>query len=176
MMEPKLTAGAWLLAIAVLAGPDGARHATTAQTTPAKASYNACRMLTSPEINALTETDVLMAEVVEAAPARSICQWEDSAGLVFKLTVYWSGGKQGWETWRAAQGMGGAILSKAEGVRTDSIIEPGVVPGLGDAAYFSKLLPSLLLKDDTLVEMELSLVPHPEKKFRKLATTLLSRM
>ena len=51
-----------------------------------------------------------------------------------------------------------------------------VVSGLGDAAYFSKLLLSLLLKDDTLVGMELSLVPRPEKKFRKLATTLLSLM
>ena len=65
---------------------------------------------------------------------------------------------------------------RAAAARTESIIEQGVVSGLGDAAYFSKLLPSLLLKDDTLVGVELSLVPHPEKKFRKLATTLLSRM
>ena len=122
----------------------------------------------------MTEKKVLMANVEEAAPERSICQWEDSTGLVFKLTVYWTGGKQGWETWRAAQGMGGAVLSKEEGVHPDSIIHQGIVPGLGDAAYFSE--PSLLLKKDTLVELEMSLVPHPEKKFRRLATTLLSRL
>jgi hypothetical protein len=117
-----------------------------------------------------------MANVVEAAPERSVCHWEDAAGIAFKITVYWTGGKQGWETWRAAQGMSGAMLNQAEGVHPDSIIKQGVVPGLGDAAYFSELLPSLLLKHDTLVEMEMSLVPHPETKFRPLATTLLSRM
>jgi hypothetical protein len=37
-------------------------------------------------------------------------------------------------------------------------------------------LPSLLLKHDTLVELEMSLIPNPETKFRTLASTLLSRM
>ena len=82
----------------------------------------------------------VLANVIEAAPERSVCHWEDSTGLVFKLTVYWTGGKQGWETWRTAQGIGGKTLSQAEGVHPDSIIKQGVVPGLGDAAYFSELL------------------------------------
>lgn len=38
-----------------------------------------------------------IAEAVDMKRKRSVCQWEDSAGLVFKLTVYWTGGKQGWE-------------------------------------------------------------------------------
>ena len=139
-------------------------------------AYNACRLLTSPEIDALTGTDVLMASVEEAAPERSICLWEDSKGLVFKLTVYWTGGRQHWETWRTAQGLGAAVLRDAEGVAPDSVVRQGLVPGLGDAAYFSELLPSLLLKGDVLAEMEMSLVPHPERKFRQLAVALLSRM
>jgi hypothetical protein len=168
--------GLCLLAMAgVACGEVGSRPAS-AQADPAKNGYNACRLLKSEELNALTETKVLMASVEEAAPERSVCQWEDSSGLVFKLTVYWKGGKQGWETWRAAHGLGGAMLTKEEGVHPDSVIKQGVVPGLGDAAYFSELLPSLLLKHDTLVEMEMSLVPHPERKFRGLATTLLSRL
>jgi hypothetical protein len=175
-MTWKLTAGLRLLAIAAVACGDGTRRPAEAQAAPAKNGYNACRLLKQPEIEALIEKPVLMADVVEAAPERSVCHWEDAAGIVFKITVYWTGGRQGWETWRTAQGTGGAVLSQAEGVHPDSIIKQGVVPGLGDAAYFSELLPSLLLKHDTLIEMEMSLVPHPETKFRKLATTLLSRM
>jgi hypothetical protein len=175
-MTWKLSAGLGVLAIATTVCGYGIRHPAEAQAAPAKTGYNACRLLKPDEIQALTEKQVLMADVVEAAPERSVCQWEDSAGLVFKLTVYWTGGKQGWETWRTAQGMGGAVLSQAEGVHPDSIIKQGLVPGLGDAAYFSELLPSLLLKHDTLIELEMSLVPHPATKFRKLATTLLSRM
>ena len=175
-MRTNRTTGLCLVALALVASAEGTQRLVEAQAAPAKNGYNACRLLTPPEIKALTEKDVLLANVIEAAPERSVCHWEDSAGLVFKLTVYWTGGKQGWETWRAAQGMGGKMLSQAEGVHPDSIIKQGVVPGLGDAAYFSELLPSLLLKHDTLVELEMSLVPHPAAKFRKLATTLLSRL
>jgi hypothetical protein len=159
-MRSNRTTGLWLAALAFGASAEGAHRLVEAQATPAKNGYNACRLLTPPEIKALTEKDVLLANVIEAEPERSVCHWEDSTGLVFKLTVYWTGGKQGWETWRAAQGMGGKVLSQAEGVHSDSIIQQGIVPGLGDAAYFSELLPSLLLKHDTLVELEMSLVPH----------------
>jgi hypothetical protein len=175
-MSSRSRVGLCLVAIAaVTCGASGSRPAH-AQADPAKNGYNACRLLKPEELDALTETKVLLASVEEAAPERSVCQWEDSAGLVFKLTVYWTGGKRQWETSRAARGMGGAILSKEEGVHPDSIINQGEVPGLGDAAFFSELMPSLLLKRDTLVEMEMSLVPHPARKFRRLATTLLSRL
>jgi hypothetical protein len=175
-MKHKLIPGLWLLATATMACGDGARQPAKAEAAAGKNGYNACRLLQPPEIEALTEKQVLMANVVEAAPERSVCHWEDASGIVFKITVYWTGGKQGWDTWRAAQGMSGAMLNQAEGVHPDSIIKQGVVPGLGDAAYFSELLPSLLLKHDTLVEMEMSLIPHPETKFRTLATLLLPRM
>jgi hypothetical protein len=165
-----------LVTIALASCGEGSSRPANAQADPAKNGYNACRLLKSEELDALTEKKVLLASVEEASPERSVCQWEDSSGLVFKLTVYWTGGKQGWQTWRTAHGQGGASLSKEEGIHPDSIIKQGIVPGLGDAAYFSELLPSLLLKDDTLAEMEMSLVPHPEKKFRQLATTLLSRL
>jgi hypothetical protein len=174
-MKPPAQAALWLVVIAIATIVEAARPAE-AQAPSGKDPYNACRLLTPPELDALTEKKIVMAEVVEAARERSICQWEDAAGLAFKLTVYWTGGKQGWATWRTAQGMGGATLERAEGVHPDSVIGQGVVPGVGDAAYFSPLLPSLVLKDDTLIEMELSLIPRPEKKFRKLATTLVSRL
>jgi hypothetical protein len=164
------------LTVIAVAGAEAGGRSLRAQADPAKNGYNACRLLKQDELNVLTEKKVLLASVEEASPERSVCIWEDSAGPVFKLTVYWTGGRQGWETWRASQKMGGAAISKAEGVHPDSVIKQGAVPGLGDAAYFSELLPSLLLKKDTLFEMEMSLVPHPERKFRGLATALLSRI
>lgn len=165
-----------VLAIAALTCGESANRPAHAQADPAKHGYNACRLLKPEELDALTEKKVLLASVEEAAPERSVCQWEDSSGIVFKLTVYWTGGKRQWETSRTARKMGGAMLSKEEGVHPDSIINQGEVPGLGDGAFFSELMPSMLLKRDTLVEMELSLVPHPDKKFRGLAATLLSRL
>ena len=152
--------GLCLLAIAAAACSEAGSRPASAQADPAKNGYNACRLLKQEELNALTEKKVLLASVEEAAPERSVCIWEDSAGPVFKMTVYWTGGKQGWETWR---------------IRSDSINQ-GLIAGIGDGAYFSELLPSLLLKNDTLVEMEMSLVPNPTRKFRGLAMALLSRL
>ena len=67
-------------------------------------------------------------------------------------------------------------MEKQEGVALDSIVKQGPVPGLGDGAYFSPLLPSLLLKGDTLVEIMMPTVKDPEAKFRPLANKLLGRM
>jgi hypothetical protein len=47
---------------------------------------------------------------------------------------------------------------------------------LGDAAYFSDLLPSLVLKGDVLLELNMALLEDPESKFRPLAEKLLARI
>jgi len=47
--------------------------------------------------------------------------------------------------------------------------------GLGDDAYFSELLPSLVLKGDVLFELKLVLVPDAGAKFRGLATRLIAK-
>jgi len=92
-----------------------------------------------------------MADQSEAGDTFSTCDWEDAAGVcAFGLTVYWSGGKEQWETWRLAQGLGDAALKSAEGVAASAVVKQGLVPGIGDAAYFSPVLPSLVLKGDTL--------------------------
>jgi len=137
---------------------------------------NACRLLTPEEIKAL-EPSIALANVVAEEPTYSECSWEDKDGIaLLGLKVYWSGGRQNWETWRMAQGMGQRIMEKEEGVGLDSIVKQGLVPGLGDGAYFSPLLPSLLLKGDVLVEIMMPTVKNPEAKFRPLATSLLGRI
>jgi len=122
------------------------------------------------------EHKVTMADQSEAGDNFSTCDWEDETGqFVFGLTAYWSGGKQQWQTWRTAQGLGDALLKQAEGVSGSGVVEQGLVPGLGDAAYFNEVLPSLVLKGDTLFELKLALVPKAKGKFRDLAGRLLAK-
>ena len=59
-------------------------------------------------------------------------------------------------------------MADAEGVGIDSLAKAGVVKagpvaGLGDAAYFSDLLPSQVLKGDILVELTMSCSRTPRR-------------
>lgn len=138
---------------------------------------NACHLLTHEEVSALVEEKIVMADQSEAGETWSTCQWEDENGTpLFLITVYWANGRQEWETWRIAQGLGSEAIEQAEGVSPDDVVKQGPVAGIGDAAYFSELLPSLVLKDDILFEMNLFFVPQAEAKFAALARLLLQRI
>ena len=139
-------------------------------------SRNGCRLLTADELKAI-EPSVVLGNVVAEEPTYSECIWEDKDGIaLIGLKVYWEGGREQWEIWRQAQGLGEQIFQQEEGVGLHSIVKQGLVPGLGDSAYFSPLLPSLLLKGDVLVEIDMPTVENPEAKLRPLATKLLSRI
>ncbi len=160
-----------------------APDSTAAGAAPSRASAkaaqdrNACHLLTHAEVSALVERKVTMADQTEASDTFSSCDWEDESGtFAFGLTVYWSGGKEQWQTWRLAQGLGDAALKRAEGVESGAVVKQGLVPGIGDAAFFSPVLPSLVLKGDTLLEIKFSLAPKAETKFAGLAATLLAKV
>jgi hypothetical protein len=92
-----------------------------------------------------------------------------------------SGGKNQWNASTAALNAGDKMLAGSEGVGVDSLAKAGVVKagpaqGLGDAAYFSDLLPSLVLKGDVLLELNMALVKDPERTFRPLVEKLLARI
>ncbi len=158
--------------------PEAAAPGAAAQSAQAKAAAdrNACHLLTHAEVSEIAGRKVTMADQSEAGDTFSTCDWEDEAGVsAFSLTVYWSGGKEQWDTWRLAQGLGEAALKSAEGVAASAVVKQGLVPGVGDAAYFSPLLPSLVLKDDTLFEIKFSLAPNADAKFTSLAAKLLEK-
>ena len=122
-----------LLVVAAIAGTllAGCRRGTPEATAPAagKASAkvatdrNACHLLTHEEVSALVERKVTMADQTEAGDTFSSCDWEDESGtFAFGLTVYWSGGKEQWETWRLAAGLGDAALKHAEGVEAGAVV------------------------------------------------------
>jgi hypothetical protein len=138
-------------------------------------------LLKPDEVKALLEPTIVLANVIEDGPERSICQYEDDDSPVFVLTVYWKGGKNQWNASTAALKAGDKMLAGSEGVGIDSLAKAGVVKagpvqGLGDAAYFSDLLPSLVLKGDVLLELNMALLKKPESKFRPLVEKLLARI
>jgi len=138
---------------------------------------NACHLLTHEEVSALVDEKIVLRDQTAAGETWSTCAWQGENDIdLFTLTVYWANGKQEWETWGAAQGLGNQLLEQAEGVSADDVVKEGTVAGIGDAAYFSELLPSLVLKGDVLFEMYLSLVPSAETKFASLARELLAKV
>ena len=147
----------------------------------AQAEHHVCRLLKPDEVKALLAPTIVLANVIEEGPVRSVCQYEDDHSPVFILTVYWKGGKDQWNASTAALKAGDKMLAGSEGVGVDSlakaaVVKAGPVKGLGDAAYFSDLLPSLVLKGDVLLELNMALLKDPESKFRPLVEKLLSRI
>ena len=137
---------------------------------------NACDLLTLAEVAAAVGSPVTAKET-NHEPGRSDCMWSSADSLIgMQLVAYWTGGKEGWEILGVSHGMAKDIIQQAEGVALDSIVKSGPVAGLGDKAFFSPLLPSLVLKDNVLLEFTLSPLDNPAAHFRPLATKALSRL
>jgi hypothetical protein len=140
------------------------------------ANRNACDLLTIEEVSAAAGEPVIAKEI-HRETGRSDCQWDGKDGLIRMSVVgYWTGGKEGWEILAGARGAAKAIIQKEEGVSLDSVVKSGPVPGLGDKAFFSDILPSLVLKDNVLLEIMMPLIPNPEARFRPLMTKALARL
>jgi hypothetical protein len=152
-----------------------------ATTASAQVEHHVCRLLKPDEVKALLGPTIVLANVIEEGPERSICQYEDAKSPVFILTVYWKGGKNQWAASTAALKAGDRMLAGSEGVGIDSlgkaeVVKAGPVQGLGDAAYFSELLPSLVLKGDVLLELNMAPMKAPGRTFRPLVEKLLARI
>ena len=152
-----------------------------ASTVGAQDEHHVCRLLKPDEVKLLLAPTIVLANIIEEGPVRSVCQYEDDRSPVFILTVYWKGGREQWNASMAALKAGDKMLAGSEGAGIDSLaktgaVKAGPVRGLGDAAYFSDLLPSLVLKGDVLLELNMALLKDPESKFRPLVEKLLARI
>jgi len=158
-------------------GTGAAANKDTSAPSPGEAAKdeNACHLLTHEEVSDLVGEKIVMSDQSDAGETWSTCEWQDENGVpLFMLTAYWADGKDQWDAWRAAQGLGNEIFEQSEGVRFDDVVEQGPVAGIGDGAYFSELLPSLVLKGDVLFEMNLFFVQSAETRFASLAQKLLA--
>jgi len=147
----------------------------------AQAERHVCRLLKPDEVKSLVGPDIVMANVLEEGDDRSVCQYETADAPALVLTIYWRGGRKQWDASMASLAMGDKMLAGSEGAGIDSLTKAGVikagpVQGLGDRAYFSDVLPSLVLKGDMLLEMNLALLKDAGARFRPLATLILGRI
>ncbi len=155
--------------------PAGAAGGSEAAATGA--SRNACELITADEMAGFA------GEPVEARPGRSgrgysKCEYWGTRNEVpyLSVTAYWTGGREAWETYRSATGMAVDVMKAAEGVELDSITKPGPVPGLGDAAVFSELVPAAVLRGDQFLELHVFYLPDAKRKFRPLVERMLARL
>ena len=137
---------------------------------------NACDLLTEAEVSAITGVPVKARET-NRETGRSDCGWFDADSLIrLGLVGYWVGGKESWDILGMSRGAAKDIIQQTEGVALDSVIKAGPVAGLGDKAFFSPILPSLVLKDNVLLEFTFPLLDNPELHFRPMVTKVLSRL
>lgn len=141
------------------------------------AARSACDLLPEQELETLIgkQVDVRPGKVSRSS---SKCAYFAAGQEIpyLELTVYWTGGKETWNTWGAAKSMAKSITKASEGVDLDSIVQPGPVAGLGDSAVYNSLMPSLVLADDVLLEMMVAHLPNARKNFRPLAQKILGRI
>ena len=143
----------------------------------AEASRDACELVTTAEM------EELVGEPVETRAGKrgrgySSCEYWGTRNKVpyLSVTAYWTGGRDAWETYRAGTGMAADIMKAAEGVELDSITKPGPVPGLGEAAVYSELIPAAVLRGDQFLEIHLFYLPDAKRKFRPLVQRMLGRL
>jgi hypothetical protein len=143
----------------------------------ASAPRDACALLSTAEVAAIA------GEPVAARPGRSGrtfsgCGWfgTQSGTPYLELTVYWTGGREQWQSWRAANQMAGSLMRANEGVELDSIVKPGPVAGLGDSAAYAELAPGVVLQGDVLLELTTFHLPDARRNFRPLAQKVLTRI
>lgn len=151
------------------AGQDGAAESPDAR--------SACELASEAEIGAIAG-EAVSAKPGKGGPGYSSCEYWGavSKAPVLGVTAWFRGGREAFEIYRSGMGMAADMIWSAEGVELDSIVQPGPVPGLGDAAVYAELVPSVVLDGDRYLELFLFYLPDAKAKFRPLSELLLSRM
>ncbi|MEW5978030.1 MAG: hypothetical protein AB1898_19725 [Acidobacteriota bacterium] len=139
---------------------------------------SACDVLTGEDVSAILAQKLqARPDLEDQGPRHSSCGYYPAEGYgVLYLTVYWRGGQQEWDTWQMATQYAGKTWEQIEKVDSNQITGASLVNGLGDRAYFGGILPSLVLKDDILLEFKLPLVTDEKRNFPLLAQAALARL
>jgi hypothetical protein len=157
---------------------EGAPPAAAGRVRAAASAPDACDVLSEAEVGALAGEAVTARRAKRGGPTWSGCEWFGSTSETpyLGITVYWSGGREQWKIHGAGYALAKDMTRAAEGEDLDSIVKPGPVAGLGDAAIFADLIPSVVLEGDRMVEMMLFHLPEARAKFRPLAAKVLGRV
>lgn len=176
MSNPMKRAGAVLLLTAACAACGGAEGASDAD---GDGTRSACALITAEEINALVNEPVLVTEVHREG-GYSECNYTDPSGTwpYLILSVIWEGGREAMDGSLKGVGLANMVLDRAVAPNAggDTIVAAGAVAGLGDAAYYRDLAPSLVLSGDIMLSLVVAYMPDSERNFRPLVETILGRL
>ena len=148
-----------------------------------QASRDPCSLITKEEAEAIFEAKLTVKQAVRKGPPT--CEYTPAEGRKangFALTVYWRGGKDAMATTKA-----GARIAKGAMKSTNTLdpmammsLEP--IDDLGDEAYFSPVMGSFVLKDDTMLEFDIRMLMWKQSKeggkarWTQLVTKALARL
>lgn len=120
---------------------------------------DACELIAADEVAALVGRPIQSRREQLERPHEAICAYGTADGWsVLYVTAYWSGGKHEWETRQPVRGAGEALT------------------GIGDAAHYGGILPSMVMKGDILLEFSMPLLPDEKTNFPTLARKAVSRL
>jgi hypothetical protein len=120
---------------------------------------DACELIPAAEVAELLGEPVQARREILERPDESVCAYGPAGGWsVLYVTAYWRGGRAEWEARQATHGAGRPLS------------------GIGDAAHYGGILPSLVLSGDVLLEFAMPLLPDEEASFPILARAAVSRL
>jgi hypothetical protein len=136
-----------------------ARRARREQRAGFPPARDACELIPADELAALIGEPVRARREVLERPDESVCAYAPEGGWsVLYVTAYWRGGRMQWETRESARAAGESIT------------------GIGEAALYGGILPSLVLNGDVLLEFAMPLLPDERRNFPILAGLAVSRL
>jgi hypothetical protein len=175
----RATATAILAGVAAACGDDaevdGGSTERVAIRAQAPATYrDACEIVTAEDVAAV-EGQPMQAQPDEARVAETACSYgpPGSSMALMSLTIHWRDGRQLWEAWGMGRDFAGRMMADPT---ADSLIAWESLEGIGDAVRYGDIMPSLVLVDDVLLELHMSLVTDSRAKFAVLARKAVSRL
>jgi hypothetical protein len=150
-----LLAGAIALSGACGERATGGGDAGEPASAPASAAArNTCGLVNLEEIAAIAGTTLTALHDVQS-DTETACELRGETGTdvpLVTVSVLWAGGKAQAEAERAGMAMAKGLLNEP-GVDIEELTGSGTEPGLADAAYYSNLMPSWVLKGDVLIQV-----------------------
>lgn len=136
---------------------------------------DACELVTAEDIAEIEGPPIVAWPAEPDHPDQSVCLYGPERSMAFfALTVQWRGGREAWNAWTGGRELGGRLMQDPE-VDVD-LIGGDALAAIGDAAHYGGLLPSLVLKGDTLLEFGISMLNNDRENFPVLAKIALSRL
>ena len=173
-----VTAAAILAGVAAACGDDaddGGSTERVAIKAQAPTTYrDACEIITADDVAAL-EGQPMQAQPEEARVAETACSYgpPGSSIALMSLTIHWHDGRQLWEAWGMGRDFAGRMMADPT---ADSLIAWESLEGIGDAVRYGDIMPSLVLVDDVLLELQMAMVTDSRAKFAVLARKAVSRL